>query len=178
MANLGKKGDLYVARFRYAGKEFKKSLRTTDLADARAAMHAVERAIHGLTTGMLQLPPGVDPGDFILSGGTIKDAVRPRRRVPTMTALIEEYLGGQAHKAASSLYTEGVHLRNLLKNLGSKADAPADRIVHRDLERFLQTRLKERTPSTVHKERDTITSLFKWAVAHGYLDASPAAGLT
>src|SRR5437660_810649 len=89
MANLGKKDDIYVARFRYAGKEYKKSLRTTRKADAEAAMHAVERAIHGLTTGMLQVPPGVDPGDFILSGGTLRQASRRRQRVITLAVLID-----------------------------------------------------------------------------------------
>src|SRR3954462_1550307 len=117
MANLGKKGDLYVARFRYAGKEFKKSPRPPDLADARAAMHAVERTIHGLTTGMLQIPPGVDPGDFILSGGTLKQAARRRQRTPAVATLIDDYLAGQGHKAPSTAYTEGVHLRNLKKKL-------------------------------------------------------------
>jgi integrase len=178
MANLGKKGDLFVARFRYQGKEYKKSLRTSRRADAEAAMHGVERALHGLATGLIQVPPGVDPGDFILSGGTLRQAARPRRRVPPLSALIDEYLANLSHKAPSSAYTEGVHLRNLKRKLGVRVEAPADRIAHRDLEQYLQARLKERTPSTVHKERDTITSLFKWAVAHGYLDASPAAGLT
>jgi integrase len=178
MANLGKKGDLYVARFRFQGKEYKKSLKTEQAADARAAMHGIERAIHGLTTGLLQIPPGVDPGDFIVSGGTLREARSTRRRVPSLADLIDDYLANLSHKAASSVYTEGVHLRNLKKKLGPRADAPADRIARRDLEHYLQARLKERTPSTVHKERDTIGSLFKWAVAHGYFDASPAAGLT
>jgi integrase len=178
MANLGRKGDLFVARFRFGGKEFKRSLKTTRLADAKAAMNGIERAVHGLTTGLLHVPPGVDPGDYIVSGGTLKEPAKPRRRVPPLTDLIDEYLGSLAHKAASSAYTEGVHLRNLKRKLGPKADAPADRVTRRDLEQFLQERLKERTPSTVHKERDTVGQLFKWAVGHGYLDASPAAGLT
>ena len=55
MANLGRKGDIYVARFRFQGKEYKKSLKTTSLADARAAMHGVEQAIHRLTTGLAQV---------------------------------------------------------------------------------------------------------------------------
>ena len=38
MANLGKKGELYVARFRYGGKEYKKSLKTDRVADARAEL--------------------------------------------------------------------------------------------------------------------------------------------
>src|SRR4051794_26045596 len=169
MANLGKKGDLYVARFRYHGKEYKKSLRTTRRADAEAAMHGIERAMHGLATGLLQIPPGVDPGDYILSGGTVKEPVRGRRVMPPLSTLIREYLAGQAHKAPASVYTEGVHLRNLTRGLDGKADAPVDRILHRDLEQHLQARLRVRTSSTVHKERDTITSLFKWAVSQGYL---------
>jgi hypothetical protein len=62
MANLGRKGESYVARFRFDGKEYKKSLKTTRLADARAAMHGVERAIHGLATGMLKVPRASMPG--------------------------------------------------------------------------------------------------------------------
>src|SRR5258708_720084 len=105
MANLAKKGDLYVARFRYLGKEYKKALKTTHLADARAAMHGIERAVHALLTGLLQIPNGVDPGDFIVSGGSIRVAARPRRRILTLAELIEEYLGNLSHKAPSSVYT-------------------------------------------------------------------------
>jgi integrase len=178
MANLGKKGDLFVARFRFEGKEFKKSLKTTRKADAEAAMHSIERAIHGLATGMFQVPPGIDPGDFILSGGTIKHPARRRRRAATLATLVDEYLEGQGHKAASTAYTEGVHLRNLKNKLGTKADGPADRVAHRDLESYLYARLKERSTSTVDKERTTIVQFFRWAVAHGHLEASPAAGLS
>jgi integrase len=113
-----------------------------------------------------------------LSGGTLKQAPRRAQRVPDVATLIDDYLAGQGHKAPSTAYTEGVHLRNLKKKLGAKADAPADRIAHRDLEAYLQARLKERSPSTVDKERTTIIGLFKWAVAHRHLDASPAAGLS
>jgi hypothetical protein len=110
MANLGCKGNIYVARFRYGRKEYKKSLKTTDLAEARKSLHGIERAIHLLTIGALQIPEGVDPGDFILSGGALKQAARPRTRVAPLSALIDEYLASQAHKAPSSVYTEGVHL--------------------------------------------------------------------
>jgi integrase len=178
MANLGKKGVVYVARFRFGGKEYKKSLKTDRLADARAALKGVERVIHGLTTGLVQVPAGVDPGDYIVSGGTLREPPRPRRRGPPLSALIDEYLANLAHKAPTSVYTEGVHLRNLRRKLGPRAEAPADRTGHRDLELYLQSRLRERTASTVHKERDTIISSFKWAVSHGHLDASPAVGLT
>lgn len=178
MANLGRKGKTYVSRFRFDGKEYKKSLKTEVLADAQATMKCIERTIHGLTTGMILVPEGVDPGDFIVSCGTIREAAKPRRRAPPISSLINEYLANLSHKAPSTIYTEGVHLRNFKAWLGKRADAPTDRIEARVLEQYLQARLKERTPSTVHKERDTLGQLFKWAVAHGYLDASPATGLT
>jgi len=107
MANLGRKGDLYVARFRFQGKEYKKSLKTTRKPDAQAALLGIERAIHALTTGLAEVPPGVDPGDFIVSGGTLKSAARPRSRCRPLAALIDDYLANQAHKAPSSVYTGG-----------------------------------------------------------------------
>ena len=147
MANLGKKGDLYVARFRYQGKEYKKSLKTTRQADAEAAMHGIERAIHGLATGLLQVPPGVDPGDFILSGGTLKEAARPRRRVPVAGGP-DRRVPGRTRRtrpprpSTPRASTCGTSRRSW----ATEADAPADRIAHRDLEQYLQARLKERTP--------------------------------
>src|SRR4051812_32472503 len=100
MANLGRKGDVYVARFRYQGKEYKKSLKTSEPGDARAAMHAVEQTIHRLVTGMIQVPPGVDPGDFILSGGTARAPAARKANVPSVAALIDDFLAHQEHVAA------------------------------------------------------------------------------
>ena len=177
VANLGRKGDIYVARFRYLSKEYKKSLKTSNVADARAAMHGVEQAIHRLTTGMMQVPPGVDPGDFILSGGTLKQAAALRANVPTIASLIDDYLANQSHIAISYLYTQAVHLRNFRKTLGKRVDMPCDRVSHRDLEQHLQSRLKERTADTVAKERFTLVKLFDWAVSHGFMEISPAAKL-
>src|SRR4051812_45736331 len=144
MANLGRKGDVYVARFRYQGKEYKKSLKTTSLVDARAAMHGVEQAIHRLATGMAQVPPGVDPGDFILSGGTLKQAAARRANVPSITAPVEDDPANQSPIPPSYLSPQPVHLRNFRKRLGNRADTPCARLTHRDLEKFLQARLKER----------------------------------
>jgi hypothetical protein len=141
-------------------------------------MHAVERAIHGLTTGMLQIPPGVDPGDFILSGGSLKQGLRRVKKCPSLSEWIADDMGSQAHKAASTAYTEAVHLRNLAKKLGAKVALPVDRLVHRDLESYIQVRVSERKASTVDKERTTIIGLFRWAVAHGHLDTSPANDLS
>ena len=74
MANLDQKNGVYVARFRFAGKEYKRSLRTSTLSSARAAMRRVEDALHWLAIGHKTVPNGIDAGDFIVSGGTLAEA--------------------------------------------------------------------------------------------------------
>jgi len=138
---------------------------------------ASSRPSTGSSPGWPRCPPRVDPGDFILSGGTLRQANRRRANVPSVAALIADYLANQSHVAASYLYTQTVHLRTFRNKLGKQADSPCDRVTHRDLEQHLQARLKERTPDTVGKERFTLVKLFEWAVANGFLEASPAAGL-
>ena len=53
MANVSQKNGVFHVRFRYAGKQYKKSLRTRDPAAAQAACHLVELTIYRLTTGQL-----------------------------------------------------------------------------------------------------------------------------
>jgi hypothetical protein len=50
-ANLGKKGDIFVVRFRFSGKELKKSLKIRERDEADAARSLVELTIHRLRTG-------------------------------------------------------------------------------------------------------------------------------
>lgn len=91
MANLGAKNCTYLARFRYQGREFKKSLKTTNHDNARAAMHRVEDALHRLAIGLISVPDGVDPGDFIISGGTLRPAAPeppPPKAVPALNQVI------------------------------------------------------------------------------------------
>jgi len=70
MANLGLKNGIYHVRFRF-DREYKKSLKTRDKTDAEAAVRSVEQTIHRLLIGLITIPSGVDPGDFIVSGGTL-----------------------------------------------------------------------------------------------------------
>ena len=180
MANLGQKGGVYVARFRFQGKEYKKSLGTGDRAGAQAALAQVELTLHRLLVGLVKVPAGVDPGDYVVSGGTLEAPVAkaPVRAVPSVSATIDAYLANLGHLAPSNRSTVGTHLRNLAKKLGTKAKAPVDRVEQRDLEAFLQARLRERSHTTVAKERATAIGLFAWAVGQGYLERSPAASLT
>jgi hypothetical protein len=69
MANLANKDGVYLARFRYRGREYKKSLKTRDAAAAKAGINIVELTIHRLLTGQLQIPADVDRGDLGVNPG-------------------------------------------------------------------------------------------------------------
>jgi integrase len=180
MANLGQKDSIFHVRFRFQGREYKKSLKTRDKADAEAAKRSVEQTIHRLLTGLIALPTGVDVGDFILSGGTLLKSIEPieTRNLPTTQLLIEEYVKSQQNVLADSYhYSQAMHLRHLGKHVGDAANAPCDRITYRDLDRFLKARLADRHPNTAARERITLMQFYKWAVSQGYLSVSPAAAL-
>ena len=76
MANLGKKDGIFHIRFRYQGREFKKSLKIRDRGAAEAAKNLVELTTHRLLTGQIAVPEAVDVGDFILSGGTLLEPAK------------------------------------------------------------------------------------------------------
>src|SRR6185312_3765308 len=100
MANLSKKGEVHCVRFRFQGKEYKKSLKTKDASAARAALHLIEITLHRLHTGQLHVPDRVDPGDFVVSGGTLlapfestpSDSPSPR---PSTRELTDLYITAQ-----------------------------------------------------------------------------------
>lgn len=102
MANLGQKNGMFHVRFRFGGKEYKKSLKTRSQADAEAAVHGIEQTLHLLTIGKLVVPSGVDPGDFVVSGGTLLEAAKPRRASPTLETVVDRYLESQMHKIAET----------------------------------------------------------------------------
>src|SRR5262249_39655427 len=147
---------------------------------AEAAMHRVEDALHRLAIGLIRDPEGVDPGDYILSGGTLTAPV-PKllpRTVPTLDEALREYRDHLGHPAESNRSTVSGHLRRLKQKLSQKVNSPLDGVEPGDLERFLQARLKERSPTTVSKERVTVAQFFAWATGMGYLAKSPAVNLT
>ncbi|WP_439624731.1 tyrosine-type recombinase/integrase [Gemmata sp.] len=184
MANLGKKGDTFCVRFRLRGKEFKKSLKTRDESAAKAALHLVELTLHRLHTGQARVPDRIDPGDFVVSGGTLTEPVEvpavagPAPVLPSTRALTEEYTTSLKALVAPSYHaSQAMHLRHLLRHLGGRGDEPCDAFTVRDLDGFVQARLATRHPNTAERERITLLQFYKWAVRHEYLAASPAAGL-
>ena len=178
MAHLAKKGEWFIARFTWDGKEYKKSLKTKDEGDAKAALRDVENRIHDLHRSKVQIPSDVGPGDFIVWGEKAKAKSGPRPLAATFELLMEGYLEAQkGFKAESTMLTERIHLETAKGVLGKLAKLPVDRLRHKDLVAILSRRLQEVTDTTVKKERQTLVSVFAWAVQQEIIDSSPAAAL-
>lgn len=178
MAHLAQIHERFYARFRHGGKPYQKALKTTDAADAKAAMHGIEQTLHLLAIGKLVVPSGVDPGDFIVSSGT---HTKPRRRlaaVPSVNQAIQEYIASQENLIAETYRSsQRTHLRHLEKFLNGKQRMPVDKLSFGELNGFVQHRLKQVEDSTVCRERNTLLRFSKWGVTEGYFDASPASGI-
>ena len=167
MANLVTKDGIYVVRFRFQGKEFKRSLKTRSRRNADGAKTLVEATIHRLLTGQLFVPAGVDPADFIVSGGTLQPRapVMPPPIFPTTREVIEQYLDAMCIVNSPNYHSsQTTHLSHLKKFLGEKADAPCSQVTQQVLESYLQGRLKIRDPETVARERVTLLQLYNSTV--------------
>jgi integrase len=169
MANLGRKNGVFLIRFRYRGKEYKRSLKTINRLDAEAAQSNVQLTIHRLLTGMTELPDGIDPGDFIVSGGTlVKVTELPAPVVyPTTAALIERYLAAKKGAVADTYHaSQKIHLGHFKKHLDVFADKACNEVTDGHVKRFFEARLKIRHSETVKKERITLLQFYQWVAAN------------
>src|SRR3954471_14027752 len=89
------KGNRLVT-FRFGGRQFTKSACTKEQRTAEAVRARVEDTIFRLRKGYLALPPGADPGEFIVTGGQLaaKPVLTPAEPVPralTLDSLFKLY---------------------------------------------------------------------------------------
>jgi hypothetical protein len=63
------KSGRFLARFRYAGREYKRSLRTSNPKEARGLLGRLEYTIQRIERGDLEIPPHVDSATFIVTAG-------------------------------------------------------------------------------------------------------------
>ena len=102
----------------------------------------------------------------------------PRPAAPSFAELVTAYLEAQkGYKAESTLLTERIHLTTAQDAMGRLANVPVDQIRHKDVASVLHKRLQEVTDTTVKKERQTLISVFAWAVQQEIMATSPAAAL-
>ena len=173
--DLDPKSGRYHIRFRFAGKPYKRSL---PLRDRRAAMTLcgrVEETLKDLRLGRIALPPDVEPGAFILSEGRLASKPEPTKAPITVGELFALYQAGVAaeNKAASTRYTEDIHIGHLKRHL--RESSPAQSLDLAAANRYVALRRKDLfrdrlvDASTARKELKTLRVIWAWGHKHGHL---------
>ena len=114
-----------LVTFRYGGRQFTKSAGTKDHRIAGTIKSRVETTIFELTHGFIVLPDGVDPGEFIVTGGK-------RSEKPVFVAFAKGLTLGDLFrlydthfppgaKAGTTLAMEGFHRNHLLRGAFPKS---------------------------------------------------------
>lgn len=177
------KSGRFLILFRYGGRQFQRTLKTTRSKDAQAICGRVEETIALLERGRLEMPPNADPGLFILSDGRCSE--RPTApSVLTLRDLFTEYRRSlpDGAKEATSLQTEEYHCQHLRRHLGGPTVVRTISIVH--LQQYIEKRSRDTwrgksiRPDTIKKEIATFRLIWNWAASCGHVpERCPTRGL-
>ena len=173
----------YHIRFRFGGKSFKRSLKTSDKVSAQAAVARVSETILLVERGVIEMPTGADVATFLLSNG--RRSEKPKLECTlTLRDLFAQYLTSlPSHaKEDSTLETEQIHLRHferglpLGKPIGEVTTAVVQSFVNKQLHRRFRNRPLK--PETVKRQIATLRGIFNWAIKQRIYDGPlPTSGL-
>ncbi|MEM9352563.1 MAG: tyrosine-type recombinase/integrase [Planctomycetota bacterium] len=176
------KSKRYHLRFRYAGREFKRFLKTQDYREALTLQLRMEETQRLVEQGRLIIPPDADPVAFLLSDGRVTQA-EPEQLV-SLGELLDSYHDSLpvGAKEESTLYTEAIHMQHLKRLM--KDQRPAVSLGLSDLQAYVNKRLLETrhgkpiSGDTVKKEIAMLRVVWNWAADLGHLEkAFPSRGL-
>ena len=129
--------------FRYGGRKFKRTLKTSVARDAEAIRGGAERTLLRLEQKLLTLPEDADILTFVLSDG--QQAEKPSApRLLTLQSFTELYVAAHAAGAmeAGSLATVAMHLRHVTTTFGKRF--PVQSLTTADLQRHVARRQKSK----------------------------------
>src|SRR4051794_34519043 len=166
MASLRKPAQgQYTACFRYDGRHYQRSLKTNDPASARSVLGRIKDTLHLLATGRLAIPPGVDPGDFIVTSGAERQP-RSAARIPTLEQFFKEYQADHpaGTKSESTLVTEQIHINHFVRLNKKLLSRSIDQLNFAHFQQYVGLRTQEgASPTTIDKEIAT----WRYILAHG-----------
>ncbi len=168
------------------GKQFKKTVKTTNRSEAEAIRIRLEENIGLVQRGRLQVPPEADIATFLLSDGkmTQPPKVEPSPKPLTLDELRNLYVNALSHGTmeANSLQTTKMHLKHFVTTLG--AQFAITKLTLEDLQGHVDRRTKKKyrgrplNSVTLRKEIDSLRACWNWAVQSGKLSgAFPNHGL-
>src|SRR5688500_95114 len=71
----------YKIGFRVGNRKVKKSVQTSSRIEAKELLAVVEQTLRAVERGWASVPPGVDLGDFLLSGGRLAGPVQLQEKL-------------------------------------------------------------------------------------------------
>ena len=173
MAFIERRGNRYRIIFRYAGRRYTHSLRTTDPREADALAGGVEKTLLRLQQGLRDLPAGVDLITFLLSNGQRVEKPKPPP-IRSLEQLIDRYLQvlGNGAMEENSLDTTRMHLRHFTRTFG--ASFPLHTLELGHVQQHIDRRARQKgirnrllSPTTLKKEITSVRACWNWGVAAG-----------
>jgi integrase len=184
MASLVKdKSGNYLVAFRWAGKQFTRSLDTRDETLAEAGVARVKETLMRLQRGWATMPPDAEPGIFISSGGQLvaKPVIAPEpvRSAPpppvTIKELFELYVASlpAGKKESNTLVTERIHRNHVSRVLGD--GTAVESLTLAEAQRYAARRSREEwngkriSSDTIRKELKTLRYIWTLGQALGHV---------
>jgi len=175
MASLRKdKNGNYLVTFRWEGKECKRGLATRAEDVASLWLARVNETLMRIKKGWLVIPEGVDPAQFIASGGELQvgQAGKPKetpRSAPTIGMIFERFKADIPAEAKedTTLVTEAIHRRHLARILGESALIESVGLA--EAQRYAAARRRETwrdkpvSAETAAKELRSFRRIWDWA---------------
>ncbi len=164
----------YHVLFRYGGRQFRRSLNTTQQREAKAIRGRIEETLALLQRGRLEMPIDADPALFILSDGKVstKPIIERKRTLGELLDLYQTELI-EGVKEATTRATEDIHIDHLKRIL--KTSRIAQSMTTADLQQYVRRRLREKyqgspiRPTTARKEVATFRAIWNWCKRNGYV---------
>jgi integrase len=173
MATVEKRRDAFRVVFWYEGKRYQGAVKAKTDNDALQAKIRIERNLQLLQEGRLSYDPLTDDlFTLMLSDGRLNLPVKAGKRVSFGDFLKDYQDNRPPDKDASTIRTEDIHIKHLLRRLGDKtrlSDVPAK------LQQYINIRATDAgrsgntlSQATIKKELGTLSSVWNgWGMACG-----------
>ncbi len=171
----------YHIRFRFAGRSFKRSLKTDRETHASASLARLTETISLVRRGVLELPPDADAVTFLLSGGRTRN-IRVSEPSITLGQLFTKYqenLPEQA-KELTTLKTEEIHIKVFRKKKKLPLTKTLDQLTTHDIQQFINRESRRKfgnrflSPDTIKREVDTLKCILNWAQTQQLVKEAPS----
>lgn len=170
------KSKSFLLNFRWRGKRYTRSIKTSNAKVAREAQARVNYLLSRIKGGVEAIPPGVGIASFIFDGQAISTEDDERRR-KSIRAFLKEYLdyARPPRKSPNTYSTECIHVRHLERFLDSKRilDRPLSQITAEFFDEYKKYREGDVSPTTINKELETFRFIFQLAVKYRTLESNP-----